>query len=123
MITDNIKNELPQSYIEHVKFDEGLTTLDESSMSDSDSSSKCILQMRYTNRSVKRESKIQLCNSRFIDINANNESIFSLTERSDLKGFDVHIENVKVVPLTFTCFSEAPKWVEFLVRKFSKKVI
>ena len=66
---------------------------------------------------------MSISNCKFYGLNKENTpAIFSLTELDDKSGFHVHMKGVTVVPSSFICIEEAPKWLKFLIRKFCKIV-
>lgn len=69
-----------------------------------------------------RESSLHLVDCHFYDIDQIN-SIFQITERDDMKGFDVKMESVNVVPSTHIIVGDAPKWMRWLIKTFCKRVI
>lgn len=72
---------------------------------------------------VSDETPIKMTNCKFHSLNRQySTSIFSLTQLDDNKGFDVHMNDVTVVPSSFICIVEAPKWLKFLIHKLCKVV-
>lgn len=64
-----------------------------------------------------RESELYINQCQFHLLNNGNESKFLVIERDDMKGFNVFMENVTVVPSSYICIGYAPWWLRWLISK------
>jgi hypothetical protein len=81
-----------------------------------------LFKFSFNKDTDSRESELSVVGCQFYDIDQIN-SIFQITERDDMKGFDVKMESVTVVPSTHIIVGEAPKWMRWLIKTFCKRVI
>jgi hypothetical protein len=67
----------------------------------------------------EHERSFNVTNCVFEQLNKNDNHIFSLNEREDKKGFNVHMHGVAVIPTSFTYF-KGPRWLVKLVKIFGQ---
>jgi len=56
------------------------------------------------------------------DLNIDNGARFQVIERDDKKGFNVFMSGIKITPASYITAAELPIWLEWLVKKFGKRV-
>lgn len=82
---------------------------------------KACFSFSFTAKDRETELKINNCTCYGLNSGENN-AIFSLNEREDGKGMNVHIENVKVVPMSVVCIVNAPPFIAKILSKLFKTV-
>jgi len=67
--------------------------------------------------SSKRESDLSCTDCNFYGLNRSDDHVFSITERDDKKGFGVNMVGVHVVPSSFLCVENPPRWLIWVTSK------
>ena len=70
----------------------------------------------------ERESELDAHGCVFFDLNIDNGARFQVIERDDKKGFNVFMRGIKITPASYITAAELPIWLEWLVKKFGKRV-
>jgi len=71
----------------------------------------------------ERESELDAHDCVLFDLNIdNNGARFQVIERDDKKGFNVFMSGIKITPASYITAAELPIWLEWLVKKFGKRV-
>lgn len=84
---------------------------------------KAIFQLSPSKDRTFSESDLIVTNSTFVDLITDDTCRFLVVERDDMRGFNVFIDNVCVVPGHYLCIEAAPLWLQWLIGRVCRRVI
>lgn len=72
----------------------------------------------FSHEDVENADDLVCCSCGFYGLNKTDDHIFSITERDDKLGFGVNMVGVIVVPSSYLCIDNPPKWLLWLIQTF-----
>lgn len=81
-----------------------------------------MFSMSFAEDQSSRESQLSVTNCTFFDLHTENCK-FSVIERDDMKGFNVYMDNICVVPGSYVCIGDAPLWLRWLIGRVCRRVV
>lgn len=83
-----------------------------------------LFSLSYYTSQYSRDSELYVDGCCFGSLNRDdNDSKFMVIERDDMKGFNVFMKNVTVVPSSSICIGDAPMWLQWLIGKVCRRIV